>query len=84
MSYLATARLGVADAGERRRAISAAKFLIGRSARLVGEEAVQMHGGMGVSDELSTSHYFKRLTLINAAFGDMQHHLGQFSAAMRT
>ncbi len=82
MSYLATARLGGRDADARRRAIAAAKFLIGRSARLVGQEAVQMHGGMGVSEEVAASHYFKRLTLINASFGDMDHHLEQFSAAM--
>jgi alkylation response protein AidB-like acyl-CoA dehydrogenase len=82
MSYLATARLSVPDAAERRRAVSAAKFLVGRSARLIGQEAVQMHGGMGVTEELATSHYFKRLTLINAGFGDMDHHLDQFSAAM--
>jgi alkylation response protein AidB-like acyl-CoA dehydrogenase len=82
MSYLASAKLSASDATERRRAISATKFLIGRSARLVGQEAVQMHGGMGVSDELATSHYFKRLTLIDASFGDMDHHLERFSAAM--
>jgi alkylation response protein AidB-like acyl-CoA dehydrogenase len=82
MSYLAGARLAVDDVRERRRAISAAKFLVGRSARLIGQEAVQMHGGMGVTEELATSHYFKRLTLINASFGDMDHHLGQFGAAI--
>ena len=82
MSYLASAKLAARDAGERRRAISAAKFLVGRSARLVGQEAVQMHGGMGVTEELATSHYFKRLTLINASFGDMDHHLEQFGAAL--
>jgi alkylation response protein AidB-like acyl-CoA dehydrogenase len=82
MSYLACARLDHRDVGERRRAISAAKFLVGRSARRVGQEAVQMHGGMGVSEELAASHYFKRLTLINASFGDMDHHLEEFGAAM--
>ena len=82
MSYLASARLGVSDAGERRCALSAAKFLVGRSARLIGQEAVQLHGGMGVSNELATSHYFKRLTLIDASFGDMDHHLGQFGSVM--
>ena len=84
MSYLASAKLAVADAGERRRALSAAKFLIGRSARLIGQEAVQMHGGMGVTDELATSHYFKRLTLINARCGDRDHHLEEFAAGMIT
>ncbi|HXY96012.1 MAG TPA: acyl-CoA dehydrogenase family protein [Steroidobacteraceae bacterium] len=82
MSYLATARLAVSDATERRRAFSAAKFLVGRSARLIGQEAVQLHGGMGVSDELSTSHYFKRLTLINASFGDMDYHLERFGSVL--
>ena len=82
MSYLASAKLAVTDLMERRRAISAAKFLVGRSARFVGQEAVQLHGGMGVSDEVAASHYFKRLTLINASCGDMDHHLEQFGAAM--
>jgi alkylation response protein AidB-like acyl-CoA dehydrogenase len=84
MSYLATAKLAVRDAGERRRAICAAKFLIGRSARLIGQEAVQMHGGMGVTEEAAPSHYFKRLTLINASFGDRDHHLEEFAAGMIT
>ena len=82
MSYLASARLSISDVMERRRALSAAKFLVGRSARLIGQEAVQLHGGMGVSDELSTSHYFKRLTLLNASFGDMDHHLERFGSVM--
>ena len=82
MSYLASAKLTISDATERRRAISAAKFLVGRAARFVGQQAVQLHGGMGVSDELATSHYFKRLTLINASFGDMDHHLARFGSLM--
>lgn len=82
MSYLASAKLTVSDATERRRVISAAKFLVGRSARFVGQEAVQLHGGMGVSDEVAASHYFKRLTLINASFGDRDHHLERFGSVM--
>jgi alkylation response protein AidB-like acyl-CoA dehydrogenase len=82
MSYLASAKLEVSDVTQRRRAISAAKFLVGRSARFVGQEAVQLHGGLGVSDEVATSHYFKRLTLINASFGDMGHHLERFGSMM--
>ncbi|MGO9850304.1 MAG: acyl-CoA dehydrogenase family protein [Steroidobacteraceae bacterium] len=82
MSYLATAKLAVSDHAERRRAISAAKFLVGRSARFVGQQAIQLHGGMGVSDELAASHYFKRLTFINTSFGDMDHHLERFEAVM--
>ena len=63
----------------RRRALSAAKVLIGRAARFIGQQAVQLHGGMGMSDELVVSHWFKRLTMINATFGDVDHHLGLFS-----
>jgi alkylation response protein AidB-like acyl-CoA dehydrogenase len=81
ITYLATAKLDVADGPERRKAISGAKFLVGRAARTVGQEAVQLHGGMGVTDELATGHYFKRLTLINASFGDRDHHLERFGAA---
>jgi alkylation response protein AidB-like acyl-CoA dehydrogenase len=84
MSYLASAKLAAPDPAERRRAIAAAKFLVGRSARLIGQEAVQMHGGMGVTDEAAPSHYFKRLTLINASCGDMDHHLEEFGAGMIT
>ncbi len=82
MSYLATAKLAVSDEAGRRRAMSAAKFLVGRSARFVGQEAVQLHGGMGMSDELATSHYFKRLRLIDASFGDRDHHLERFGTVM--
>jgi alkylation response protein AidB-like acyl-CoA dehydrogenase len=84
MSYLASAKLAAPDPAERRRALSAAKFLVGRSARLIGQEAVQMHGAMGVTEEAAPSHYFKRLTLINASCGDMDHHLEEFGAGMIT
>ncbi|MGH8481538.1 MAG: acyl-CoA dehydrogenase family protein, partial [Nevskiaceae bacterium] len=82
MSYLAAARADAPDAGERRRALSAAKAYIGQAGRFVGQQAVQLHGGIGVTDEASVSHYFKRLTLINATFGDADHHLGRFSDAL--
>ena len=65
---------------ERRRAVSAAKAHIGRAGRKVGQEAVQMHGGMGVTDELKVGHYFKRLTMIDTFFGDAAHHLDRFAA----
>jgi alkylation response protein AidB-like acyl-CoA dehydrogenase len=67
------------DAAVRRRAISGAKAYIGRAARLVGQEAVQMHGAMGVVDDVIVSHYFKRLTMIDMSFGDVDHHLARFS-----
>jgi alkylation response protein AidB-like acyl-CoA dehydrogenase len=82
MACLAAIRADTADAAVRRRAIAAAKALIGKSARLVGQQAVQLHGGMGVVDELIVSHYFKRLTAINATFGDAAHHLARFSDTM--
>lgn len=79
MTYLAAAKADSADAAGRRRAIAAAKTLVGQAARFVGQQAVQLHGGIGVTDEVNVSHYFKRLTLINASFGDADHHLGAFS-----
>ena len=67
------------DAVVRRRAVSGAKAYIGRAARLVGQEAVQMHGAMGVVDDVIVSHYFKRLTMIDMSLGDVDHHLARFS-----
>ena len=63
---------------ERRRCVSAAKYRIGQAARFVGQQAVQLHGGMGVTDELPAAHYFKRLTMIELALGDADHHLRRF------
>ena len=82
MAYLAAAKADAPDAAERKRVLSAAKAFIGQAARFVGQQAVQLHGGIGVTDEASVSHYFKRLTLINATFGDADHHLGRFSDAL--
>ena len=82
MALLAAMRVAEAEDAERRRAVAAAKALTGRSARYVGQQAVQLHGGMGVTDELAVSHYFRRLTAINATFGDAEHHLARFSDMM--
>lgn len=79
MAMMAAVKADSADAAERRRAISAAKAYLGQQARLVGQQAVQLHGGMGVVDELNVSHYFKRLTMIELTFGNTDHHLGLFS-----
>ena len=80
MSILATGRCASnADRALRRHDVSAAKAFIGNAARFVGQQAVQLHGGMGMSAELIVSHYFKRLTLINATFGDVDHHVGIIS-----
>ena len=74
MAYMAAVKLD-APTSERRRAVSAAKVQIGKSGKLVGEESIQLHGGMGMTDEMAISHYFKRLTMINTTFGDLDHHL---------
>ena len=79
MAILAAVRVDSADAAERRRAVAAAKAYVTQSARLVGQQAVQMHGGMGVVDELNVGHYFIRLTMIGLTFGDADYHLGRFS-----
>ena len=82
MMLLAAAKADAEDDADRRRAIDAAKALIGQAGRFVGQQAVQLHGGIGVTDEASVSHYFKRLTLINATFGDADTHLARFSDAL--
>jgi alkylation response protein AidB-like acyl-CoA dehydrogenase len=71
---------GKAAATERRRAVSAAKYRVGQAARFVGQQAIQLHGGMGVTDELPASHYFKRLSTIELTLGDCDHHLARFIA----
>ena len=81
MSYFATLKLGE-PAPERRRALSMAKVQLGQSMRFVGQQAVQLHGGIGVTDEYIASHYFKRLTCMEMTFGDTLHHLGEVSARM--
>lgn len=80
MTYMATLKLSSPDA-ERRKAVSSAKVQIGKSARFVGQSAVQIHGGMGVTDEMRVSHYFKRLSMIENQFGTVDHHLKRYMAA---
>jgi alkylation response protein AidB-like acyl-CoA dehydrogenase len=80
MALLAAVKLGSNDATERRRAVSAAKYRINQAARFVGQQAVQLHGGMGVTDELPAAHYFKRLATIELTLGDSDHHLARFIA----
>jgi alkylation response protein AidB-like acyl-CoA dehydrogenase len=82
MSYYATLKLGEAPAA-RRRALSQAKVQLGHSMRFVGQQCIQLHGGIGVTDEYAASHYFKRLTVLELSFGDTLHHLGEVSARMQ-
>lgn len=81
MSYLACSKVdGASDAHERSRVVSAAKVKIADSARLVSQEAVQMHGGIGMTDELKVSHTFRRLTMLAQQWGDADYHLDRFAA----
>ncbi len=82
MSYYASLKLN-APAPERRAAMARAKFQLGQSMRFVGQQAVQLHGGIGVTDEYIVSHYFKRLTQMEMVFGDSMHQLGEVSARMQ-
>ncbi len=80
MAFLACSQADSStDANERMRAISAAKIKIADNARLVSQEAIQLHGGMGMSEELKVSHSFRRLTMIAQQFGDADHHLERFA-----
>ena len=80
MAYMATLKLGESDPNVRKRAASAAKVSIGKAARFVGQQSIQLHGGMGMTDELNVGHYFKRLTMIDILFGDVDFHLKRYSA----
>ena len=80
MAMLATMMATEDDARERRQAISAAKVQIGRSGRFVGQQAIQIHGGIGMTMETKVGHYFKRVTVIDTQFGDADHHLDLVAA----
>ena len=79
MTYMVTLKLD--DDAERCKAASGAKVQIGKAGRYVGQQAVQLHGGMGMTDELNVGHYFKRLTMIDTQFGNVDHHLNRYSNA---
>ena len=79
LAYMAAVRQDSGDREVARRAASQAKARAGQAGRLIGQEAVQLHGGMGVTDEMSVGHYFKRLTLIDHSFGDRAHHLDRLA-----
>ncbi len=82
MSYYASLKLN-SPAPERRAAMARAKYQLGQSMRFVGQQSVQLHGGIGVTDEYIGSHYFKKLTQLELSFGDTLHHLGEVSARMQ-
>ena len=79
ITLMVTLKLGDSEA-ERAKAASAAKVTIGKAGCFIGQQAVQIHGGMGMTDELNVGHYFKRLTMIDALYGSTDHHLKRFAA----
>ncbi len=79
MTMMATLKLGEAER-ERSRAVSAAKAYVGKACRFVGQNAVQTHGGIGLTDELALSHYFKRATMIESQLGSVDYHLARYEA----
>jgi hypothetical protein len=82
MSYFATLKLAEAPA-QRQRAVAQARVQLGQSMRFVGQQCIQLHGGIGCTDEYVASHYFKRLTMLEMTLGDTLHHLGEVSARMQ-
>ncbi|MDE2462588.1 MAG: acyl-CoA dehydrogenase family protein [Alphaproteobacteria bacterium] len=79
MALMVTLKLSEPEI-ERKKAASAAKVQLGKGGRFVGQQAVQLHGGMGMTDELNVGHYFKRLTLLDTLYGNIDHHLKRYAA----
>jgi alkylation response protein AidB-like acyl-CoA dehydrogenase len=78
ITLMVTLKLGENET-DRKKAASAAKVQIGKAGRFVGQNAVQIHGGMGMTDELNVGHYFKRLTMIDTLYGNVDHHLKRYA-----
>ena len=81
MAVYATMMIGEVDSAQRSAAVSAAKVTIGRNGRFIGEQAVQLHGGIGMTMEYRLGAYFKRMTAIEMMFGDVDHHLRKVAEA---
>lgn len=79
MAMLASVAADYEDSDARAKAVSAAKYIVGQAARTIGQSAVQLHGGIAMTDEYSAGHYFKRLTMIGRVFGDTSFHLARYS-----
>ncbi len=80
LMFMCAMRLDEGYGAEAQKAVSAFKVQVGKSGRFVGQQAVQLHGGMGMTDELAVGHYFKRLTTVDTLFGNVDHHLKRFGA----
>jgi alkylation response protein AidB-like acyl-CoA dehydrogenase len=76
--YMAAMRLDEGEGVEAKKAVSALKVQVGKAGRFIGQSAIQLHGGMGMTDELNVGHYFKRLTMVDTMFGNTDHHLKRF------
>lgn len=81
LTLYATMMSESSDAAERRRAASAAKVYIGRAGKWVGEQSIQLHGGIGLTEECAVGHYYRRLTMIDILLGDAGHHLAELARA---
>ncbi len=82
MAMLAAMTVGEANAAERAHNIAMAKVAVGQAARFVSQNAVQLHGGIGMTEELAVGHYFRRIMVIEHSFGDTTHHLGRLAAGV--
>lgn len=80
MSDMVAMKLDLGDEMERRKAVAAAKAQVGQASKFVGQQSIQLHGGMGMTDEYSIGHYFKRLTTIEMLFGNTDYHFKRFAA----
>ena len=80
MTYAATLRLEESDPALRAKTVSGAKHVIGRNGRLIGQRGIQLHGAMGMAEEVAVGHYFKRLAMIDLMFGDRTYHLKRYTA----
>ena len=79
LTYRAAGVVDVANAHERARAVSAAKVEMGKAGKKIGQDGVQLHGGMGMTNDMAVGHYFKRLTMIDMLFGNTGHHMRRFA-----
>ncbi|MED5226607.1 MAG: acyl-CoA dehydrogenase, partial [Pseudomonadota bacterium] len=79
LTYRAAGAIDQSNSSERARAVSAAKVEMGRSGKLIGQEGIQLHGGMGMTDDMPIGHFFKRLTMIDAIFGNVDFHRKRFA-----
>jgi alkylation response protein AidB-like acyl-CoA dehydrogenase len=80
LMFMAAMRMAEGYGAEAQKAVSAFKVQVGKSGKFVGQNAVQLHGGMGMTEELNIGHYFKRLTIIDTLFGNVDFHLQRYGA----